>query len=215
MEKGKLKLSGKIDGSQIFRPFSGDLEIYDYHIVKAPVLMRLLTLADLTGIVDEIKGEGISFKKFFAPFTYENDLVSIRDGGAFGLSVGITFKGVLDLKRDVSELDGTLVPAYTFNSIWGQIPILGEIVTGEEKGGGVFAVTFRTSGPINAPKISINPLAVLTPGILRNLFKAELFGIFGSGSEHDGDQKDATPSLRSSDNPFGTTPIPSDTTRQD
>ncbi len=201
MEKGKLKLSGKIDDSQIFRLFSGDLEIDNYHIVKAPVLMRLLTLADLTGIVDEIKGEGISFKKFSAPFTYENDLISIRDGGAFGLSVGITFKGVLDLERDVSELDGTLVPAYTLNSIWGQIPILGEIVTGEEKGGGVFAVTFRTSGPIDDPKISINPLAALTPGILRNLFNLfkgtlfedTLFRMFESGSEHDGDKKDTAP----------------------
>jgi len=218
MEKGELKLSGKIDDSQIFRPFSGDLEIDDYHIVKAPVLMRLLTLADLTGIVDEIKGEGISFKKFSAPFTYENDLVNIRDGGAFGLSVGITFEGVLDLERNVSELDGTLVPAYTLNSIWGKIPILGKIVTGEEKGGGVFAVTFRARGPIDNPKISINPLAALTPGILRNLFevfkiKGGLYRMFEGGSEHDGDQKDTTPFPRSSGNPFGTAPIPSDTTR--
>jgi hypothetical protein len=37
----------------------------------------------------------------------------------------------------------------------------------------VFAATFRLSGPIGDPQVSVNPLAALTPGFLR--------GIFGSG----------------------------------
>ncbi len=206
MENGALELSGKIDDSKESRPFSGDLEISNYAIIKAPALARMLTLASLSGIAAQMKGEeGISFEKFSAPFSYENKLVRIHDGGAFGSSVGITFKGVLDFAKDVSELDGTLVPAYLLNSIWGEIPILGQLLTGEEKGGGMFAATFHTSGSIGHPDISINPLAVLTPGVLRNLF-----GIFGGGSEYDSDEKGGEPSLQSSEEPFGATSIPGD-----
>jgi len=207
MESGALELSGKIDDSKESRPFSGELEISNYNIIKAPVLARMLTLASLTGIASQMKGEkGIAFEKFSAPFSYENKLVRIRDGEAVGSSVGITFKGVLDFAKDVSELDGTLVPAYLLNSIWGKIPILGQLLTGEEKGGGMFAATFHTSGPIGHPDVSINPLAALTPGVLRNLF-----GIFGGGSEYDSGEKTGEPSLQSTADPFGAASIPKDT----
>jgi hypothetical protein len=211
MKNGRLELSGKINDSKLSQPFSGSLEISNYNIVKAPILARMLTLASLTGIRDQIKGEkGITFEKFSAPLTYENKLVRIHDGGTFGSAVGITFKGVLDFERDISELDGTLVPAYILNSIWGEIPILGQFLTGEEKGGGMFAATFHTSGPIGDPEVSINPLAVLTPGLLRNLF-----GVFGGESEYDGDEKEGEPSLQSTEDPFGAASIHSDTADSD
>ncbi len=207
MKNGRLELSGKIDDSRLSQPFSGSLEISNYNIVEAPILARMLTLASLTGIRDQMKGEkGIAFEKFSAPFSYENKLARIHDGRTFGSAVGITFKGVLDFERDVSELDGTLVPAYILNSIWGKIPILGELFTGEEKGGGMFAATFHTSGSIDDPEVSINPLAALTPGLLRNLFE-----IFRGGSEYDGDEKESEPSLQSTEDPFGADSIHSDT----
>jgi hypothetical protein len=207
MKNGRLELSGKIDDSRLSQPFSGSLEISNYNIVEAPILARMLTLASLTGIRDQMKGEkGIAFEKFSAPFSYENKLARIHDGRTFGSAVGITFEGVLDFERDVSELDGTLVPAYILNSIWGKIPILGELLTGEEKGGGMFAATFHTSGSIDDPEVSINPLAALTPGLLRNLFE-----IFRGGSEYDGDEKESEPSLQSTEDPFGADSIHSDT----
>ena len=124
------------------------------------------------------------------------------DGEAFGSSVGLTFKGVLDFEKDIAELDGTLVPAYILNSIWGKIPILGQLLTGEEKGGGMFAATFHASGPISHPDVSINPLAALTPGVLRNLF-----GIFGSELEYGSNEKESEAPLRSTASPFGAASI--------
>ena len=55
------------------------------------------------------------------------------------------------------------------NSILGNIPILGTLLTGE-KGSGVFAATYRAEGSLEDPKVSVNPLAALTPGFLRNIF---------------------------------------------
>ena len=75
-------------------------------------------------------------------------------------------------------MEGTIVPAYVFNSLLGRIPILGRLFS-PEQGGGLFAATYRMRGPLADPSVSVNPLAALTPGFLR--------GIFGIGqSEADG-----------------------------
>jgi hypothetical protein len=43
-------------------------------------------------------------------------------------------------------------------------------LTGGEKGGGIFAANFKMTGSIENPKVSVNPLSALAPGIFRNLF---------------------------------------------
>jgi hypothetical protein len=49
------------------------------------------------------------------------------------------------------------------------VPILGKLLLGGE-GQGLFAANYRAVGPIDDPKISVNPLSALAPGFLRNLF---------------------------------------------
>ena len=88
---------------------------------------------------------------------------------AYGPALGITAKGEIDLRADRSDLQGTIVPAYTVNSVLGKIPVLGELLVGG-KGEGVFAVTYRLRGPVGDPEITVNPLSALTPGFLRGLF---------------------------------------------
>jgi hypothetical protein len=67
-------------------------------------------------------------------------------------------------------MSGTVVPAYLINSIWGRIPMLGDLLTGGEKGGGVFAASYTMTGRWDDPEIAINPLSVLAPGFLRKMF---------------------------------------------
>jgi hypothetical protein len=69
---------------------------------------------------------------------------------------------------------GTLVPAYAVNSILNNIPLIGTLLGGP--GSGVFAATYRMTGSLDDPDISVNPLATLAPGFLRGLF-----GIFDGG----------------------------------
>jgi hypothetical protein len=98
---------------------------------------------------------------------------------ASGLSVGFTLDGTIDLSDDSQPVDfsGTIIPAYAINSALGHIPLLGEILTGG-KGEGMFAATYRVVGPVDDTRVSVNPLAVLAPGILR-----QLFSIFDSTGE--------------------------------
>ncbi len=60
------------------------------------------------------------------------------------------------------------MPAYTINSVLGNIPLLGDILTGT-KGSGVFAATYRVIGKKSDPGVRVNPLSALAPGFLRNL----------------------------------------------
>jgi hypothetical protein len=75
----------------------------------------------------------------------------------------------MDLDKNAIDLTGTLVPAYTLNSILGYIPLVGNLLQGG-KGQGLFAASFHVSGPLDDPSIGVNPLTALAPGFLRNLF---------------------------------------------
>jgi hypothetical protein len=55
------------------------------------------------------------------------------------------------------------------NRILGEIPILGPILVGG-KGEGIVAVVYGINGPLSDPRVSVNPLSVLTPGFLRGIF---------------------------------------------
>ena len=68
-----------------------------------------------------------------------------------------------------SILHGTAVPFYSVNEFLNKIPLLGTMLTGGE-GQGLFAATYKVQGTFADPKVSINPLSVLAPGIIRDLF---------------------------------------------
>ena len=91
----------------------------------------------------------------------------IRDRGV-GSELGITASGTVDFAKDAIDINGTIVPAYTINSLLGKIPVIGTIFSGE-KGGGIFAASYKVSGPVEKPVMSVNPLSALAPGFLRNL----------------------------------------------
>jgi len=78
----------------------------------------------------------------------------------------------MDLAADQVDFEGTIVPLYGVNQVIGAIPLLGDLLTGGE-GQGVFAFTYGIEGPLDDPRVTVNPLSVLAPGFLRNLFFLE------------------------------------------
>jgi len=177
---GDLAVEGSIDDTKPTQPLSGTVKVADYHIRNAPALARLLTVAALTGIVDVLQGEGVGFSSLDAPFVYSNGLLELKDARAWGAALGITAKGQIDLDKSRLAIEGTVVPAYVLNSALGRIPVLGWLITGGEKGGGVIAFNYTMKGPSADPSVTVNPLSALTPGFLR-----KLFNIFDDGSGTD------------------------------
>ena len=164
---GNLKINGELaaDGT-----VNGMAEIKDFKLVQAPALARLLSVASLTGIVDELRGGGISFQTLRVPFSYANTTLTVRDGEMYGTSLGLTGRGTYSFASSIMNFDGTLIPAYTINSILSSIPLIGPILTGGEKGGGIFAATYSYRGDVATAEPSVNPLAAIMPGFLRHIF---------------------------------------------
>lgn len=149
-------------------PWQGIAEMKRFRVADAPNFARLLTLASLTGINDTISGKGITFSRLSFPFVFENEVATITEARAVGSELGITATGKVDFGKDAIDINGTIIPAYTINSLLGQIPVIGTILTGE-KGGGIFAASYKISGPVEKPEIAVNPLSALAPGFLRKL----------------------------------------------
>jgi uncharacterized protein YhdP len=124
----------------------------------------------LYGLVEVMRGPGLGFTRMEAPFRLTDDTLDINDARAFSSSLGLTARGRLDLAAQTIDMQGTIVPAYFFNSLLGDIPLVGKLFS-PERGGGVFAASYTVRGPVADPQVSVNPLAALTPGFLRGLFR--------------------------------------------
>lgn len=148
---------------------NGSVKIYDFTAVKTPLLGKILTLASFRGFEDLLNNQGISFKKFEAPFTISDGVITVKDAKSSGASIGITSAGNINTLKDEVDLRGVIVPAYAVNNIIGKIPFVGKIIIGND-GEGVLATKYSVTGPYDDVKISVNPLSILTPGLLRNLF---------------------------------------------
>ncbi len=175
MVGGKLSLTGLYDDAAPGQPMQGRLRVDEYRITGAPLMARLLSIMALTGIVEALEGDGLAFNELDLPFTLNPGGLEIIDAKATGTSLGFTASGALFTHSDVLELRGTVIPVYALNAAVGNIPVLGDLLTGTEKGGGVFAANFTMAGPVEKPDVTVNPLSALAPGILRNIF-----GVFGS-----------------------------------
>ncbi len=170
MSGGTLKLNGTFDDNVTNSPLKGHLDIRDYRVVNATALAQLISYLSLTGILDALQGDGLAFQSMKVPFVLSGGVLDITDARAAGISLGYTASGRIYTHAKVVDIGGTVVPAYAINSVLGNIPILGDILTGGEEGGGIFAANYKMTGSIEKPKVTVNPLSVLAPGFLRNLF---------------------------------------------
>ncbi len=169
MRGGRLSVNASYDDTLADHPLSGTAEISDFRIQGAPALGRLLQAMTLYGLVDVLQGSGLGFSRLVAPFRLTRDTLGLTDARAFSPSLGLTVKGRIDLAQDRMDLEGTIVPVYFFNSLLGNLPVVGRIFS-PEQGGGLFAARYTIRGTASDPAVTVNPLSALTPGFLRGLF---------------------------------------------
>lgn len=166
-----LALASVGEGDQGNLPATiGRLRINEFRIVDQPFFSRLFAAGSLTGISDLLSGEGITFTALDVPFASKDGLITIEGARANGPAVGVTFDGVADQKTDAIDFGGTLVPIYGLNSIFDEIPLIGDILAGRD-GEGIFGLTYAVRGDVDEPGITVNPLSALAPGIFRRIFE--------------------------------------------
>ncbi len=170
IEGGKLELNATIRRQVPALEAEGKLRVKQFTVLDAPVLARVLTVASLTGLGNLLGGgQGIYFDRLELPFTLRQRVLAIDKGRLSGSQLGLTARGRVDLNSNRLDLDGTIVPLYGLNWVIGKLPLVGPFLTGRE-GEGAFAVTYSVTGAPSDPEISVNPLAVLAPGFIRDLF---------------------------------------------
>ena len=148
---------------------SGKLEINDSSIKNSSFLARLLQLASFTGLLEILTNEGIPFDRIIVNFTNKNNIISIEEAKFQGFSLGGNLKGITELDKQKINLEGIIVPAYAINALLNKIPLIGQVITGIE-GDGLIGVNFKVTGTYEEPNYNVNPLSILTPGILRSVF---------------------------------------------
>jgi len=141
-------------------PQVGTLYVRDFVVRNEPALQRVLA----GGPTDN--RNGIDFSELHADFTQFPGRMAIRDGVVRGPAVGITVEGQIDYTRNDTHLRGTFVPFYGLNNVFGQIPIVG-LFLGGGSNEGLVGITYEATGPPSAPRVSVNPVTAITPGLLR------------------------------------------------
>ena len=167
---GTLDIRGSIVGKRGER-FVGLIAMRNYRLIEAPTLKRIVKMGSLEGLLGAFDNKkGVLFREFIAPFEYRKGIIRVRNGRAIGSQLGITFEGTLDLTAQRIEMDGTVVPNYTLNSILGKLPLVGEILVGG-KNSGIIATAYTAEGPLKHPKLEVHSLSALTPAFLRGLWR--------------------------------------------
>ena len=167
---GTMTASGVFDDTAPGSPMKGSIDVRKFRLTNAPVLAKILTLGSLTGISDTLSGDGIYFDHLVLPFRITGHRIHVEEARVAGPAIGLTMQGQIDRVSDVLDLEGTLVPAYTINSVLGKVPLLGPLLIGRE-GEGIFGFTYAVKGNTENPSVIVNPLSAIAPGFLRRLFE--------------------------------------------
>src|SRR6478609_5605297 len=142
-------------------PQVGTLFIRSFAVRGEPALERVVSGAPGTAGI-----AGVDFSEMRADFTRFPGKMAVRDGVVRGPLVGATVEGNIDYTRDDVHLRGTFVPFYGLNNMFGQIPIVGLFLGGGNKEG-LLGINYEAVGPPGAPRITVNPVSAIAPGLLR------------------------------------------------
>lgn len=167
-EGGRLRLEGELGGAADEPDFRGRLEVREVVLRRAPVLARILALASLGGVLDQLRGRGLRIDRANAELELARGVLLVREGRASGAEIGLTAEGRIDLATGALDLSGTIVPIYTLNRFVGRLPVVGRLLRGEG-GVGAFAASWSARGTAAEPEVAVNPLALIVPGFLRDL----------------------------------------------
>ncbi|MEX0348036.1 MAG: DUF3971 domain-containing protein [Paracoccaceae bacterium] len=144
--------------------YDGQLRVRNTRIKDAPAMAALLNAISIVGLIDEMSGQGIQFSSMDGRFRLTPTEVIVLEGSAVGPSMGISVDGRVDTERRLLNLRGVISPVYLLNAV-------GRVIS--RSGEGLFGFNYTLTGPLGDPRVGVNPLSALTPGILRDIFRGE------------------------------------------
>ena len=142
--------------------YAGTLVVKDTRVIGAPALAELISAISIVGLIDQLGGPGIAFSEVQAEFVLSPSEITLTQSSAVGPSLGVSLDGRYNLTNGNMDMQGVFSPVYFLNAI-------GQIFS--RRGEGLFGFTFRLTGPAENPRVTVNPLSILTPGMFREIFR--------------------------------------------
>lgn len=178
MEGGQTSLKVTID-AQGLASKTGTLWARDFTVLGDRVVSEVVSNASDDPSASLERGnqrqratrrQRIPFNQLEVPFSVGDGKFILYDSYVNGPQLGATLRGTVDFSSNNVDLGGTFVPLYGLNSALGSIPIIGNILVGR-RGEGVVGITYTVKGPAGDPRVQVNPLSIVTPGIFRQIFE--------------------------------------------
>jgi hypothetical protein len=142
--------------------YKGRAKIGTMRVRNASVLAELLNAMSIIGLLEQLNDSGLVFTQSNVDFRLTPDAVEVTRGSAIGASLGVSMAGIYETGSGRLKMQGVVSPIYLLNGI-------GAILT--RRGEGLFGFNYKIRGTAEEPKISVNPLSILTPGMFRDLFR--------------------------------------------
>jgi hypothetical protein len=155
---------------------SGPISISDFTVVGEPRLAKLASeQADGSASLAEatkanLAGEKARFELAEGDVNLEGGTIRLKNGIVRGANVGATAEGVVLSATGQMDLRGTFMPARGLNRIVGAIPLLG-LFLGSGSKAGLIGITYQLAGDAKSPKVYVNPISIIAPGIFRQIFE--------------------------------------------
>jgi hypothetical protein len=175
IKKGKIWLDifPKIYKENI--KYDGKISIKDFSFTGTSTLTKLILgvmspFNSPIAVAEALKGGSLKADSFTADIEYQNGLLKISNGLISGPSYEVRIEGYANMNEKILAFKGLYIPSfYGINTLISVIPLLGNILSGG-KDSAFIAANFSISGDFDSPETFMNPLSILTPGFLRNIF---------------------------------------------
>ena len=155
----------------------GSIDIRNFSLINEARLKAIVSARggkDGRSLTDALKTDidtsSQKFRRAFARLVLDGGMIRVENGIVRGDQLGATFQGTVRSRRGNMDMTGTFMPAYGINSLFGQLPLIGAIL-GNGRDRGLLGITFKLEGPSEAPKMTVNPLSLIAPGVFRNIFE--------------------------------------------
>jgi hypothetical protein len=164
MEGGDLDLALQTSGETS----AGAATVTNFTLRDEPAFRRLMAAAPARGPGGEPDSQLARFQRMTIAFQHTPGELNIQDAVIYNPNMGLTTEGTVDFARNTIDVAGTFIPAYSVNNLLNKIPLVGTLLGGGQNEG-VFGISYRAEGSLNDPKLTVNPLSAIAPGILRKI----------------------------------------------
>ena len=173
MQGGRMQLEVGLDGSGPAEK-TGVLVVDNFRILGDPIVTEVVSSADdgrpAIGGNRKVTREVFDFTRMRAPFSVGYGQFVLQESYLKGPMLGATLRGKVDFRTKRVNIGGTYIPLQGLNGAFGDIPLLGQILSGSQ-GEGIVGMTFAVQGPTSNPQVIVNPFSLVAPGIFRDIFQ--------------------------------------------